>query len=123
MLNQRKTVSDSIKEQILLESDDPKCVITKLASKHGVRANQIYSWRSKKRQELKLPSRSVAQVLDDPLDNFVELVTNDPEGLPAPMEIEYIQTELKFSEFSLSIEGKISTKKLHKIIELVSSAC
>jgi transposase-like protein len=50
MLNQRNTVSDSVKKQILLESDDPKCVITKLASKYGVAANQIYNWRSQKRQ-------------------------------------------------------------------------
>lgn len=123
MLNQRNTISDAVKEKILLESDDPKCVITKLASKHGVRANQIYNWRSKKRQGLKPPSTSLAQVLDNPSDNFVELVTNDSEELPAPIEIEYIQTELKFSEFTLSIEGKISTNKLHKIIELVSRAC
>lgn len=41
MSNQRKTVSDSFKEQIVLESNDPRCFITKLASKHGVTANQI----------------------------------------------------------------------------------
>jgi len=37
--------------------------------------------------------------------------------------LEYIKTELKFAEFSFSIEGKISNKKLHKIIELVSNPC
>jgi len=120
MLNQRNTISDTVKKQIILESDDPKCVISKLASKHGVTANQIYNWRSKKRQQYK---SSATQVLDNPSDNFVELVTNDPEELPVPMEIEYIQTELKFAEFTLSIAGKISINKLHKIIELVSSAC
>ena len=115
MSNQRTRVSDSVKKQILLESDDPKCVISKLASKHGITANQIYNWRSKKRME-PIPRTQAS-------DNFVELVANDIESLPSPIAIEYIQTKLKFAEFSFSIEGKISTKKLHKIIELVSSAC
>ena len=48
MSNQRNSLSDSVKEQILLESDDPKCVITKLAAKHGITANRIYNWRSKR---------------------------------------------------------------------------
>ena len=121
MLNQRNTVSDSVKKQILLESDDPKCVITKLASKYGVAANQIYNWRSKKRQELQ--ALSAFEALDTAPNNFVELVTNDQERMPESIEIEYIQTELKFAEFMLSIEGKISINKFHKIIELVSSAC
>jgi transposase-like protein len=116
MSTQRNRVSDSVKKQILLESDDPKCVISKLASKHGITANQIYNWRSKKRTQPIYPRTQAS-------DNFVELVANDIESLPSPIEIEYIQAELKFAEFSFSIEGKISTKKLHKIIELVSSAC
>ena len=121
MSNQRNTVSDSVKEQILLESDDPKCVITKLASKYGVTANQIYNWRSKKRQEVQ--SSSAFEALDIRSDNFVELVTNSQEESPTPIALEYIQTELKFAKFVCSIEGKISVQKLHKIIELVSSVC
>lgn len=120
MLNQKNTISDSVKKQILLESDDPKCVITKLASKHGVTANQIYNWRSQKRQHSK---PSATQALDYSSDNFVELVTNAQEESPTPIALEYIQTELKFAEFTLSIEGKISTNKFYKIIELVSSSC
>jgi len=116
MSNQRTAVSDKVKEQILLESDDPKCVITKLAFKHGVTANQIYNWRSKKRSQSKYSSTQIP-------NNFVELVSNDVGSLPTPIVLEYIQTELKFAEFSCSIEGKISSQKLHKIIELVSSAC
>ena len=80
MLNQKNTISDSVKKQILLESDDPKCVITKLASKHGVTANQIYNWRSQKRQH----SKPSATSLDDSSDNFVELVTNAQEESPTP---------------------------------------
>tara|TARA_B110000046_G_scaffold44076_1_gene49079 strand:- start:237 stop:587 length:351 start_codon:yes stop_codon:yes gene_type:complete len=116
MPNQRNGLNDSIKEQILLESDDPKCVITKLASRHGVKANQIYNWRSKKRTRAKHASRQTP-------DNFVELVSNEIEESPTPIPLEYIQTELKFAEFVCSIEGKISAQKLHKIIELVSSVC
>ena len=71
MSNQRNSLNNSVKEQILLESDDPQCVITKLASKHGVTANQIYNWRSQKRQHSK---PSVAQALDDSSDHFIELV-------------------------------------------------
>ena len=115
MSNQKKTVSDSAKAQILLESDDPNCVITELASKHGITSSQIYNWRNK-RNSTKLSTTQAT-------DNFVELVANDLEPLPASIAIEYIQTELKFAEFSFSIEGKISNKKLHKIIELVSSPC
>ena len=73
MSNQRNSLSDSVKEQILLESDDPKCVITKLASKHEVTANQIYNWRSKQRTRPKHHSRQTP-------DNFVELVSNRIEA-------------------------------------------
>jgi hypothetical protein len=116
MSNQRNTVSDSVKEQIILESNDPRCVITKLASKHGVTANQIYSWRNKERAQAKSPVIQIS-------DNFIELVADDEESLPTFIKIEYIKVELKFAEFSFSMEGKISTQKLHKIIELVSSTC
>ena len=78
MSNQRNSLSDSVKEQILLESDDPKCVITKLASKHGVTANQIYNWRSKQRTQPKHPSRQTP-------DNFVELVSTGIEESPRPI--------------------------------------
>jgi len=115
MSNQRTVLSDAVKEQILLESDDPKCVITKLASKHGVTANQIYNWRSKRNHPE--PSAITAS------NNFIELVANNEEAIPTLIEIEYIKTELKFPEFLFSIEGKISTTKLQKIIELVSSSC
>jgi hypothetical protein len=116
MSNKKITLSDSVKEQILLESDDPKCVITKLATKHGITANQIYSWRSKKRAGQIQRTTKIS-------DNFVELVSNDLGLLPIPIAIESVQTELKFSEFSISIEGRMSINKLHKIIELVSSTC
>jgi len=114
MQNKKNTISDLVRAQILLESDDPKCVISKLASKHGVTANQIYNWRSKRRKQPRYPTTKIS-------DKFVELVGHDLEILAIP--IEYIQTEIKFAEFSFSIEGKISTKKLYKIIELMSSTC
>ena len=115
MPNQINPLSDSVKEQILLESDDLKCVITKLASKHGITANQIYNWRSKRNR---LEAFSIKAT-----DNFIELVAEEEEALPSLIEIEYIKTELKFAEFSFLIEGKISNRKLQKIIELVSSPC
>ena len=48
MSNQRQSISPRLKEQILAESDHPECVITQLASKHGITANQIYNWRNKR---------------------------------------------------------------------------
>jgi transposase-like protein len=115
MQNQINPLSDSVKEQILLESDDPKCVITQLAAKHGITANRIYNWRSKRNHpELSAITAS---------NNFIELVANNEETIPNLIEVEYIKTELKFPEFFFSIEGKISTAKLQKIIELVSSSC
>jgi transposase-like protein len=115
MQNQINPLSDSVKEQILLESDDPKCVITKLATKHGITANRIYNWRSKRNH----PGLSAITASN----NFIELVANNEETIPNLIEIEYMKTELKFPEFLFSIEGKISTTKLQKIIELVSSSC
>ncbi len=114
--NKKNKFSDSIKEQILLESDDPKCVITKLATKHGIKANQIYNWRNKKRagQIESTTKRS---------DNFGEIVSNELGLFSTAIVIESVQTELKFSEFSISIEGRMSINKLNKILELVSSAC
>lgn len=116
MPNKRTRISNAIKEQILLESYNPKCDITELASKHGVTAKRIYNWRSEKRKQSQSP---VTQAID----NFIELVANDQKSLPTPIAIEYVQTELKFADFSFSIQGKISNKKLHKIIELMGSVC
>jgi len=117
MTNQIKLLSDSAKKQILLESDDPKCVITELASKHGITANKIYNWRSKRSGSKNTSSSTPAS------DNFIELVANDVETAPTLIEIEYIKTELKFAEFAFSIEGRVSNKKLQKIIELAGSVC
>ena len=112
MSNQRQSISPVLKEQILRESDDPECVITQLASKHGITANQIYNWRNKR-----LSSKSP---IDEKPNDFIELV---PEESVTPIALEHVETELKFAEFSFSIEGKILSSKLHKIIELLSIRC
>ncbi len=116
MTNQKKSISNSSKAQILLESDDPTCVITQLASKHGITASQIYNWRTKRNQSKVFIEQSSE-------DDFIELVANDLEEFPTIIAIEHVQIELKFSEFIFSINGKISNKKLHKIIELLSIPC
>ena len=115
MTNQKKSISNSSKAQILLESDDPTCVITQLASKHGITASKIYNWRTKRNRSKVSREQST--------DNFIELVANDLEEFPVTIAIEHVQIELKFAEFIFSINGKISNKKLHKVIELLSIPC
>ena len=115
MSNNRKSIAMLLKEKILLESHEPQCVITELALKHGISPNRIYNWRNKQNKT----NSAVAQASD----NFVELIATDGASLAILMPIEYVKTELRFLDFSFSIEGKISNQKLTSIIELLGSVC
>lgn len=110
-----KRISTSTKKQILEESDDPKCVITNLELKYGITANQIYTWRSNR-------NKSKANISGSN-EGFIELVPNVVESPPKPISIENIQMELKFSDFTFSMQGKISKKKCQQVIGILSSAC
>ena len=98
MLPRKKSLSSQLKAQILLESDEIDCTISHLALKHRISASRIYHWRYIRN---KLSASKVS-------NEFVELI---PEVLSSLPSMEYIQTNLKFANFTFSIEGKLSHKK------------
>lgn len=117
MSNRRRNIELALKQKILLESDEKGCVITALAVKYDITSSMIYAWRSD-RNKSKSSSEEVSS-------NFVELLARDTPLLPTKtvIELEHIEVELRFKDFTFTIEGKLSNQKFRDVIELLSTSC
>lgn len=128
------------KERILKACSEPGCVISKIAARYGVRARLLYQWRSKARAGKELGILESEDDGNSISKSFIELVPEKKEmsvdkalsltrssrkaaSGTGQLMIEKIRVELKFAEFSFKLEGKISSVKYQRVIELLSSVC
>jgi transposase-like protein len=116
-----KKIPTKVKRQIVSESLDPGCVVSKLASKYGVSKQSIYFWR--KELFVRNPQASTS----DPMTNsysFVELpiINVDPMGNDTKQNV-LEKASLIFRDFSLVLEGKVPTSNLLSILKILEESC
>lgn len=113
----RRDITSEQREEIVLKSYVPGCIISEVAQFYGISKKTLYGWRSRSTK-----ARRDEVTVNHSGNKFVELSI---EKTPA-QETKYTilkKAELTFSDFSLSIEGSISSSKLLEIIKILDKAC
>lgn len=109
-------ISRELKAQILAECEVPGCVITEVGARHNISVGRIYNWRGNikrlNRQKTEISSSNKSS-------GFVEIAIQEPEVSNVFLK----KASLELQDFSLIIEGRINSKKLMTLIELLGSKC
>ncbi|WP_341790754.1 transposase [Rickettsia endosymbiont of Polydrusus tereticollis] len=108
----RKNITAEQRAQIISESCVPGCIISKVARSYGISEKTLYGWRSRGKF-----SRRKAETSNNTGNKFVELLVQEREYTLLK------KAELTFSNFSLLIEGNISSTKLLEIVKILDGSC
>ena len=114
-----KKVPTKIKKQIVLESLDPGCVVSKLASQYGVSKQSIYFWR----KEFFVPNTPCGT--SAPIStsaSFVELPIIGPKSRDTKQHI-LEKASLVFQDFSFVLEGRVPVSSLVAILKILEGSC
>ena len=106
----RKRIEKSLKEG---------CVITQLAKEYGVSKNTIYGWRSKYKESEPAIYEYKPKAVSPASDNkFIELSITESNRLTNLHE-----ASLKFTNFSLVLQGQIKSSILVSIVKILEESC
>ena len=105
-----KSISPRLRRKILEESRTSRNAVSELASRYGIRKERIYRWRE---QDSKRFASSVAK--NDIRNKFVEAkLEEDVEE-----KVKLKKASLEFTDFTLSIEGRLNVSRIHQILEVL----
>ena len=108
MKKQWKSISPRLRRKILEESRTSRNAVSELSSRYGIRKERIYRWR---KQDSK--RRSLSE--NDIRNKFVEAkLEEDVEE-----KVKLKKASLEFTDFTLSIEGRINVSRMHQILEVL----
>ena len=111
MAKNNKKISSIIKSSVLLELSAEGYSISKIAQTHGISRGVIYSWI----KELEVSgTREVSDMNPVSRNNFIEVALLDNK---ASSKLQ--KASLVFNDFSLSIEGKITSASLIEIVKIL----
>jgi transposase-like protein len=116
MAHSRKKISEKIKSQILLELSKPGYVVSNLSRQYGVSSWIIYKWLKEEKAPV-APAGGGSSVAGE-WSEFVELSVLE-SGAPSGLT----KASLVFQDFSLSLEGKVSSSKLISILKILEVTC
>lgn len=103
------------KAQILAAASVPGCVIANLAKSHSISKAIIYRWL----REQKNSAKHHVHVIDS-APRFLEVELQPPLESECSAQISALQkASLIFDDFSLVIEGKISSARLISILKIL----
>jgi hypothetical protein len=133
MKNNYKAIDPKIKSEILSKSRVAGCSILKLAQSYNISKATIYHWQKQEVVNTNSTSKTInpglyVEKAREEDRKFVELsVSDEYNGLPTPTIHQKSQLEkasLMFKDFSLVIEGKISSEALFQAIKILEiSSC
>lgn len=108
---QRTDVSGELKERIILASLEPRCDLASLARKYKLSHSTVSRWRRIYRQQ------QSKNRLTKPDQQFIEL------QLPRQEQVSTLKkVELSFDNHRCSVEGKLNSTQLLKLVELLEEA-
>jgi hypothetical protein len=128
-----KAIDPKIKSEILSKSRVAGCSILKLAQSYNISKATIYHWQKQEIATRNINSNTInpglyVEKAREADRKFVELsVSDDHNSLPTPTIQQKSQLEkasLMFKDFSLVIEGRVSSEALFGAIKILeSSSC
>lgn len=100
----RRDITSDQRKEIVLKSYVPGCIISEVAQFYGISKKTLYGWRSRSKK-----ARRDEGLVNNSGNKFVELsIEKTPSQATKYMILK--KAELTFSDFSLSIEGSVSSQ-------------
>ena len=115
MAGNGRQVLPEVKSKILSELLTDGCVVSDIARSYGISRGTLYEWRKDQQKLMEGTDQTT-----DSRAKFVELSVKDSTS-PTGSTLE--KALLVFSDFSLSIEGKVKTSNLSAILKLLEESC
>ena len=113
-----KKIAVKVRAQVLEAMMVPGYVATDLIRSYGISKSTIYKWR----KQLKTLPESTGLVIDSDCatkSRFVEVSVKGPSTKACDLK----KASLIFDDFSISIEGKISSSKLLAVLKVLEDSC
>ncbi len=107
-------ISAEVRSQVMLELAKGECGVRNISMRYGVSRAAIYNWLKEERAAVGVGS----DVSVNESTEFVELSVAESEAHSG-----LTKASLVFQDFSLSIEGKLSSSKLISIIKILEVTC
>mgnify|MGYP003621028293 CR=1 FL=1 len=114
MKSNNNKISAEVKSQVMIELAKGESGVGNISMRHGVSRAAIYSWLKAERAEA--GAGADGSVNDS--GGFVELSVAEAE-----IHTSLTKASLVFGDFSLSLEGKLSSSKLISIIKILEVTC
>ena len=116
MKQSNNKISAEVKAQVMLELSKPESGVRNISRQYGVSRATIYSWLRAESAMAGCVVSSAACV--DERAGFMELAVIE-DGDHSSLT----KASLVFEDFSLSLEGKLSSGKLISIIKILEASC
>jgi transposase-like protein len=134
MKNNYKAIDPKIKSEILSKSRVPGCSIIKLAQSYNISKATIYHWQKQEVANINITSKTInpglyVEKAREEDRNFVELSVSDHNhhisSTPSMHQKSRLEkAHLVFKDFSIDIEGKVSSEALFRAIKILEiSSC
>lgn len=117
MNKSRRDITAEQRKQIISESYVSGCVISQVAQSYGISKETLYGWRSRERRKRREEAKA-----NNSGNKFIELSIQKTTVQETKCTI-LKKAELKFNDFSLSIEGSVSSSKLLEIVKILDRSC
>ena len=117
MKQSNNKIAAEVKAQVMLELSKPESGVGNISRQYGVSRSTIYKWLKCERAAVSFCGVSSAASVDDRA-GFMELAVIE-DGDHSSLT----KASLVFEDFSLSLEGKLSSSKLISIIKILEVTC
>ncbi len=115
MIKRKEKIPKLLKEQVLSKLFDPNYLVPDLSKSYGISRSTLYKWRCKAKNKGILPAAGHNQ------KEFVELLVKEPNDCSRESSLQ--KASLTFEDFSIAIEGKVSSRKFISILKILEGSC
>ncbi len=117
-MSRRKKCTDRQKQEILKLLSEGNHSVLELRKIYGVSKSALYRWASGQKT-IADSKEAMINNLSNLSNNFVEVAVKDEEAVGDLDKLDLQKASLIFKNFSLSLEGRISSRKLVSILRIL----
>lgn len=116
MTKRRESISKESKEKITAKLFTTNCLISELSRSYGISRSTLYKWRSRARNK-----KTLALTGQGVQERFIELSVQEGSNFLKKTRLQ--KALLTFEDFSISMEGSVSSSKFISILKILEEPC
>lgn len=115
MVKSKGNISKRLKDEIISKLLAANSLVPDLSKSYGISSSTLYKWRHKAKKKKSITAIEVSK------EKFVELLVEEPNSYLKESTLQ--KASLIFSDFSISIEGRVSSSKFISILKILEEPC